>query len=409
MKILIAAASFATSVSGLQRHAFNVARCLLLESEISEVHIVVAPWQLGLIEQAGIHKSDRLFIQVANVGRSSLNRNVWYYRDLPKIAAQFQVDAVHLSYPMPINKRAFHCPTVVSLHDLYPYEIPSNFGFPKCLFNRVVLQQCLRNADAIACVSNSTYLQLRNYVPASVWRKSMRIYNCVEPGFCASAESPIPGWSGEHLLLCIAQHRRNKNIPLLIRAFEMLQKSRQIESDTKLVIIGMRGPETPAIEKLINSAGLADSVYLLEGLREPELQWCYSNCAALVAPSIIEGFGLPVAEGLLAGSRVVCSDIPAHREIGKGWCRYVSLGQDGQVVALSHAISSALMEQRPAPASFPHFSGPVLAKEYLALYRRLIARAPDYSVQTSALEPAVAEGEPVYESDRHLALEYRGK
>ena len=408
MKILIAAASFATSVSGLQRHAFNVAQCLLLESEISAVHIVVAPWQLGLIEQAGIHKSGRLLIQAANVARSSLSRNVWYYRDLPKIAAQLEVDAVHLSYPMPINKRALHCPTVVSLHDLYPYEIPSNFGFPKCIFNRVVLQQCLRNADSIACVSESTYLRLRNYVPAAVWRKSTRIYNCVEPGFCTAAESPIPEWGGEQFLLCIAQHRRNKNIPTLIKAFELLKHARQIEGDMKLVIVGMRGPETPAIEQLIDSAGLADSIYLLEGLREPELQWCYSNCAALVAPSILEGFGLPVAEGLLAGSRVVCSDIPAHREIGENLCRYVSLGQDGEV-ALSHAISCAIREKKPAPASFPHFSSPVLAKEYLALYRRLIARASSYSAQTSTFEGTSAQGEPVYESDRHLALEYRGK
>lgn len=408
MKILIAAASFATSVSGLQRHAFNVAQCLLLESGISEVHIVVAPWQLGLIEQAGIPKSDRLFVQVADVGRSSLSRNAWYYRELPKIADQLEVDAVHLSYPMPINKRAFHCPTVVSLHDLYPYEIPSNFGFPKCIFNRVVLQQCLRNADSIACVSESTYLRLRNYVPARVWQKSIRIYNCVEPGFCTSAVSPIPGWSGEQFLLCIAQHRRNKNIPVLIKAFELLKHAPQMESNMKLVIIGMRGPETPAIEQLIDSAGLADSIYLLEGLREPELQWSYSNCAALVAPSIIEGFGLPVAEGLLAGSRVVCSDIPAHREIGEGLCRFVSLRANAEV-ALFNAISSVLMEPKPAPASFPHFSGPVLAKEYLALYRRLIARAPDHSAQTSALEPGLAEGEPVYETDQHLALEYRGK
>ena len=170
----------------------------------------------------------------------------------------------------------------------------------------------------------------------------------------------------------------------------------------------MRGPETPVIERAIDSAGLADSIYLLEGLREAELQWCYSNCAALVAPSIIEGFGLPVAEGLLAGSRVVCSDISAHREIGEGLCRYVSLKENAEE-ALSYAISSALREQKPAPASFPHFSAPVLAKEYLALYRRLIACAPSCSAQTSVLGPTLADGEPVYESDQHLALDYKGK
>ena len=39
MKILIAAASFASNMSGLQRHALNVARCLLPEPEISTLHL----------------------------------------------------------------------------------------------------------------------------------------------------------------------------------------------------------------------------------------------------------------------------------------------------------------------------------------------------------------------------------
>ncbi len=37
-----------------------------------------------------------------------------------------------------------------------------------------------------------------------------------------------------------------------------------------------------------------------------------------MVPSSMEGFGLPIVEGLVCGSRVVCSDIPAFREIGGG-------------------------------------------------------------------------------------------
>jgi hypothetical protein len=55
----------------------------------------------------------------------------------------------------------FACPTMVTLHDLYPYEMPMNFGFPKFIFNRMVLQQCLRNTDAIACVSETTLFRLK--------------------------------------------------------------------------------------------------------------------------------------------------------------------------------------------------------------------------------------------------------
>ena len=63
--------------------------------------------------------------------QSALSRNLWYYRELPMMAEELGVDVVHLAYPVPIHTDAFACPTIVTLHDLYPYEIPANFGLPQ--------------------------------------------------------------------------------------------------------------------------------------------------------------------------------------------------------------------------------------------------------------------------------------
>jgi glycosyltransferase involved in cell wall biosynthesis len=372
MRILLAAATFATNISGVQRHAFNVARCLLPHPEIEQLHLVVAPWQKYLLADAGLPRSIKLVCHVAEMAQSTLSRNSWYYRKLPKIAAELGIDLVHNTCPMPIDAAAFHCPTVVTLHDLYPYEIPMNFGFPKFIFNRIMLQQCLRNSDAIACVSEATNTLLRQYSPPSVWRKSIRIHNCVEPEHATAAESPIPSWSGEPFLLCVAQHRRNKNIPLLVKVFDQLLRSGAIDAKARLVVIGIRGPESERIARAIRNLGLGNAVHLLEGLSEAALQWCYRNCAALVAPSITEGFGLPVAEGMLAGCRIVCSDINAHREVGEGFCRFVNLGVDAES-ALMGGIVSVLENPKPSPVQLPQLSGPVLAKQYVALYRRLLA------------------------------------
>ena len=40
----------------------------------------------------------------------------------------------------------------------------------------------------------------------------------------------------------------------------------------------------------------------------------YSGAAAVVSPSLAEGFGLPAVEAAACGAPVVLSDIPAHRE-----------------------------------------------------------------------------------------------
>ncbi len=371
MKIMVTAASFSSEMSGIQRHAFNLVRCLLRRPEISRVDLVVAPWQTKLARTAGIDRDARLKMYVADMDKSSLSRNAWYYRKLPLLVAKLQPDLVHLTYPVPIHSKAIPCGTVLTLHDLYPYEIPQNFRFPQVMFNRFILKQCLKSVDAIACVSDTTMEHLRKHLTSSTQAKATRIYNCVEPEPQKIVRSPIPGWAGQPFLLCVAQHRRNKNIVLLLQAFHRLLLASSIPPDMKLVIVGIDGPETQRIQQLITSRGLAPRVVLLRGLSGPELQWCYARCQALVVPSKTEGFGLPVAEALLVGGRILCSDIPALREIGETHCHYVSLGTDEEE-ALAAAMRAILQEPPKPPVSLPHLSSDVLARQYLDLYRQLI-------------------------------------
>lgn len=374
IKVLIAAASWARNISGIQRHAFNLARCLLLRPEIAELHLVVAPWQKNLVQAGGVPEDTRVSIHAAKMKAGSLSRNLWYYRELPKLAAQLHIDLVQLSYPVPIVTIAFRCPIVVTLHDLYPYEIPENFGFPKYVLNRIILQQCLRGADSIACVSDTTLHTLQRYMPEIVWKKAIRIYNCVELKPDCARQSPIPGWRSEPFLLAVAQHRRNKNLPLLIRSFHTLLNSQRIDPSMKLVIVGITASQTGEIQQLVATSGLSRRVHFLKGLTEPELQWCYRHCAALVTPSIIEGFDLPVAEGLLVGCRIVCSDIPAHREIAYGHCEFVDLRWNAEQ-RLSDAILTVLGEPGKQPIALPQFSASTLAEQYIDLYQQLIASA----------------------------------
>lgn len=388
MRVLVAAASYSSNISGIQRHALNMASCLLQAPEVESVHFVVAPWQEQMVNAYGLQLDSRFVLHVREMGRNSLGRNAWYFRRLPQLANAMRADLVHLTYPMPINAPAFRCPVVVTLHDMYPFEIPMNFGFPKFIFNRIVLRQCLHASDAVACVSESTTSALRNCFP-SVSAKAIRIYNCVDPQLASAEACPIEAWRNEPFLLCVAQHRRNKNLKLLIRAYRRLLTSEQIPAATQLLIVGISGPETHAILRLIDHFRLSDRVHLREGLSEGQLQWCYRNCEALVAPSITEGFGLPVAEAMLAGCRVVCSEIPAHWEIGAGRCHFVELGQQAEE-RLAAAIAASLSEAKPMPDKLPELSAPVLARDYVALYRKVITS--DAVIRGSAaLSVAVSE------------------
>lgn len=388
MRVLVTAVSHGATISGIQRHALNMTSCLLRAPEIDSVHLVIAPWQQQMVYATGLQLDARLTLHVSEMGRGSIARNLWYYKMLPEVAQAIRADVVHLTYPMPLNSPAFHVPVVVTLHDLYPFEIPMNFGVPKFMFNRMVLRQCLQAADAIACVSEATKNMLHRFFP-SVSAKALRLYNCVDPQPPADAVCSIEGWRTQPFLLCVAQHRKNKNLRLLISTYRRMLNAQQLPAETQLLIVGVSGPETGDLRRLIEHWELGERVHLRHGLTEAQLQWCYRKCEVLVAPSITEGFGLPVAEAMLAGCRVVCSEIPAHWEIGAGRCHFVPIDQQGEE-RLADAIAASLTEAKPRPIALPELSPSVLAREYLALYRGL---TPSHAVVRgpSALPIAVSE------------------
>ncbi len=389
MKALIALASSSGQLSGVPRHAINLAHSLLTRSEITEVHLVAAPWQQGFVQDASPRGDARLHFHAAAIGNRALSRNIWFYAQLPRLAAELGADIVHLAYPVPVQRGAFHCPTVVTLHDLYPYDSPENFGFPKVLFNRAVLLQCLRRVDAIACVSQITLSRLKA-LDSQLAEKATVVYNSVEQKTRPAAEIAPPKWGAPPFLLCVAQHRRNKNILLALQVFERLLRAKQVRAGTRLVIVGITGPETSAIKRFVFISGLAHRVVLLNGISDAQLQWCYRNCSLLLAPSIAEGFGLPIAEALLAGCRVVCSDIPAFRELGGSHCHYFSLGPR-EAEAFADAICAALRQAPPEPIALPQLSPPIIAEQCMRLYRSLLPVRGANASSNQALIPSIAE------------------
>ena len=160
---------------------------------------------------------------------------------------------------------------------------------------------------------------------------------------------------------------------MLIRAFGSLLSRGAIHASTNLVIVGITGPETATIHKTVAQRSLSKRVFFRDGLSDSELQWCYERCDALAIPSITEGFGLPVAEGLLAGCRMVCSNIPALREVGGDHCQYFELGH-GEEEALANSIATSIKRPKPLAIALPHLSAQTLAYEYANLYRQVLEK-----------------------------------
>jgi glycosyltransferase involved in cell wall biosynthesis len=335
---------------------------------VFQITLALGNWQESYFNTSFNLEDIRVKIVSVDISNDAFARNTWYLRELPKLADEVAADIVHLSFPAPIRRDAMRCPVVVSLHDLYPYDEPNNFGFPKVFFNRVFLQQCLKEVDCVACVSETTLARLKMRFPRSAHRKAVVVHNCVTIG---SIDPVLPPERRPRFALMIAQHRANKNIPLALKAFEELIQGKKNDSYLSLLLVGNQGPETTAIKSLIRQRSLETGVELIDAVSDGELRWLYTNCEFLMAPSSIEGFGLPIIEGLLCGCRVVCSDIPSFREIGGDACHYFDLHAESDSSAMVQAICKALTEPARPAKRLERFVMENVAKEYAALYMHL--------------------------------------
>jgi glycosyltransferase involved in cell wall biosynthesis len=368
MNLLITAISSAIGPSGICRHAYNLARCAASRGEAIQVTLALGKWQEFYFRNSFNLNPMMVTIVSVDISNDAFARNMWYLRELPKLADEVAADIVHLSFPVPIRRGVMPCPVVVSLHDLYPYDEPNNFGFPKVFFNRVFLQQCLKEVDCVACVSETTLSRLKMRFPRFVHRKSVVVHNCVT----IDSNNPVsPAGKRYKFALMVAQHHANKNIPLALKAFEELLQRKMIDQHALLLLVGNQGPETAAILSLIEQRSLEASVELIDGVSDGELRWLYENCEFLMVPSSMEGFGFPVVEGLSCGSRVVCSDIPAFREIGGDACHYFDLHAKSDSSAMIEAVGNALARPARPAKRLERFLPENVAREYAALYSQL--------------------------------------
>lgn len=377
MHILIAALHRPSKPTGVCRYAANLARCLADSDNVSQITFVTGVWQRAYFERAFSLSSRKIrFVEVA-IKNSSVSRNFWFLFGLPKLVRQLSPDVVHLSFPIPFLRSLFPCSVVSTIHDLYPYECPENFGYVQAFFNRSFLNQCIYNSDGLACVSLITLERLKEFLPSNKLQKTLAvIYNYVD---FENTEPKIPedikDTAEDPFLLCVAQHRKNKNLDLLIDSFSSLLKNCCLSDLTKLIIVGSSGPETENIYSKIQALALQHNVVLLSSVEDAELCWLYQNCQLFAIPSSTEGFCIPVVEALYFSSKVVCSDIPILREIGSSQCTYFKLEREPNENlerAILQTLEKSYRDDSSNPSRDLRFSKANATQKYLKFYAEVL-------------------------------------
>lgn len=112
-----------------------------------------------------------------------------------------------------------------------------------------------------------------------------------------------------------------KNHKLLLSVWHDLvaqAKSARVPTPVpKLVIVGRRGWQAEDVFALLEKHDFGGHVIEAGPLPDAQLAQLLMEARALLFPSFVEGFGMPLVEALAAGVPVIASNLPVFREVGQ--------------------------------------------------------------------------------------------
>jgi alpha-1,3-rhamnosyl/mannosyltransferase len=225
-------------------------------------------------------------------GATALADLVWYPALLPIRARS--VDLLHcpgIRAPF----RAF-VPVVLTVHDIAFLRHPGTFPAWSRTYSRLALPRLLRSASHVIVLSEFTRREVEKAY--GVPERKLRVVPAAAADIFTSDGDAA---SGDYVL-AVGTIEPRKNLVRLVQAAG--------RAGVELRVVGAPGWGG------VQATG--DGVRWLGHVPDDELARLYRGALCLAYPSLYEGFGLPVLEGMSCGTAVVTSAVGATAEIADG-------------------------------------------------------------------------------------------
>lgn len=208
---------------------------------------------------------------------------------------------------------------VVTVHDLAFLDAPEELPDPEM---PAVVQRSVQRAEVVCTLTNAVRRAVQERFDVPDERLACTPLGVDGAWFEAEpADEELRGRYGlpSEYVLFVGDDGPRKGLAGLLQAYT---------SDLPPLVIAGPG-RASAYERIVRTGYLPDA----------DLRRIVAGACVVVVPSRDEGFGLPALEALACGVPVVCSDVPALREVTDG---HAVLFQYGDAEALNTALRHAL-------------------------------------------------------------------
>jgi glycosyltransferase involved in cell wall biosynthesis len=260
---------------------------------------------------------------------------------------------------------------VVTIHDLQYRAVPELLSPPVRAVTGALVSLAAHHADRIIAVSAAGGEEI--VAGLDIDRERIDV---VPNGVRPPPPPPDTGPLRERLelrqrrvVLTVASHLPHKNLPTVIDALARIDAAAR-----PVLVIAGHGTNDGTLTSKAAAAGVSGDVRLLGSCTPEELESLYALADCLVLASLHEGFGLPVVEAMARSLPVLCSDIPALREVAGEAAVYFDPHEPSQIATeLSELLADRALAGRLAErglARSAQFSWAAAAEGTLASYRR---------------------------------------
>lgn len=223
-------------------------------------------------------------------------------------ARQLKLDLLHCTAPLPLrpDERAPSLPVVTSLHDIFPLSHPE--WFSTIMRRRLCrwINQALRSSRHIIVSSRFTQAEVGRHLHWPAHRMTV-----VHLGHApvAGGDSPV----APPFLLTVGTLEPRKNLLATLEAYRQLRQA--LPTAPPLVVVGQRGWGQVTVQDWLVKFDLVQHVKVFHFVPDEQLFALYSQAAALIYPSLAEGFGFPPLEAMACGCPVVVSNTSSLPEV----------------------------------------------------------------------------------------------